>query len=189
LFAALLVAVEADGLDPLPGDRRASHAIVRHWRAQPVKAAVRISHYAGGWKGVLLLAAAAALSLLLVRAWKKALFVGLAVAILLLVPLLKVLVRRPPPPGSETRFSFPSGHAVGSLALAAATVYVVRKTPLRWPAAALAALYVVTVAVAVVAEQGHWPSDVLGGWLLAAAWIPLARAVAELPGRRAPAKG
>jgi membrane-associated phospholipid phosphatase len=44
-----------------------------------------------------------------------------------------------------------------------------------------AAVFVVAVGVAVIADGGHWPSDVLAGWCLAVAWVVSLRAAAGDP--------
>jgi undecaprenyl-diphosphatase len=173
-----VLVLEVVDLEPLPGDRSLAHGLVRRWREPLFRTALRISHYAGGAKSVVALAAVVAAVLVLVRRPRAALFVALAVGVLAAVAILKPAIGRPPPPGGETRYSFPSGHAAGTLALAAAIVAVCRPPLLRWLAAPIAALYVVTIGVAVVTAEGHWPSDVLAGWLLAAAWLPLARNLA-----------
>jgi undecaprenyl-diphosphatase len=65
--------------------------------------------------------------------------------------------------------AFPSGHATAALAMACAFALVV---PRRWrPAAiALGALLTVAVGCSRVVLHRHYPSDVLGGWLVAAGW-------------------
>lgn len=87
---------------------------------------------------------------------------------------VKQLVARPRPPGSETVvpgviYSFPSGHeleAVTILGIVALLAWRSRRPrPLRIGIAVLVALFVVLVAVARVAINAHWPSDVLAGLL------------------------
>jgi undecaprenyl-diphosphatase len=65
--------------------------------------------------------------------------------------------------------AFPSGHATAALAMACAYALVV---PRRWrPAAiALGALLTVAVGCSRVVLHRHYPSDVLGSWLVAAGW-------------------
>jgi membrane-associated phospholipid phosphatase len=67
--------------------------------------------------------------------------------------------------------SFPSGHAVGSMTLAASVVVVLR--PTRWRGVALIACATFTFVVgASRAWLGfHHPSDVIGGWSLGLAWV------------------
>lgn len=77
---------------------------------------------------------------------------------------------------SADGFSFPSGHASGSLLVYGTLAYlVVRHVPRRWhlPVAALALLLVVFVGASRVLLQVHWFSDVLAGWANAAAWAAL----------------
>lgn len=71
----------------------------------------------------------------------------------------------------ESNFSFPSGHAIGSSALALCLVVVFWKTKWRRYAAIGAITYVVVVSFSRLYLGVHYPSDILGGWLLSATWI------------------
>lgn len=65
--------------------------------------------------------------------------------------------------------SYPSGHSAGALAISLAFLAVV---PPSWrrPTAAVGALYTLAVSFSLPIVNYHFPSDVLGGWLLAAGW-------------------
>jgi membrane-associated phospholipid phosphatase len=65
--------------------------------------------------------------------------------------------------------SWPSGHSTAAMALALAAVLC---APARWRpvVAALGAVLAVAVGYSVVATGMHYPSDVLGGFLMATAW-------------------
>jgi membrane-associated phospholipid phosphatase len=65
--------------------------------------------------------------------------------------------------------SWPSGHSTAAMALALAAV-LCAPARLRPAVAALGALLAVAVGYSVVATGMHYPSDVLGGFLMAAAW-------------------
>ena len=82
--------------------------------------------------------------------------------------------------------SWPSGHATAAMALALAGVLVARPGHRRVAVAAGAA-FAAAVAVAVLALAWHFPSDVLGGFLVAAAWAlgVLAGLEVREPARRA----
>jgi undecaprenyl-diphosphatase len=89
--------------------------------------------------------------------------------------LLKRLVGRPrpvllPPDVEVSAFSFPSGHAAGSAAVLMAAVLAARGTRALVLVAAVGALLVVAAAAAQLVLALHRPSDVVGGWLWAAAW-------------------
>lgn len=76
----------------------------------------------------------------------------------------------------ETGWSFPSGHASGSLIVYGLLGYLIfRHTPPRWhvPAVLLAVLLVVFVGFSRVILQVHYLSDVLAGYAFAAAWVAL----------------
>lgn len=77
----------------------------------------------------------------------------------------------------EPSWSFPSGHALGTIAgllgLTAATLTLVAPARRRlvWIAAAIGAAVVLVVGIGRVLLNVHNPSDVLAGWLLGGAWF------------------
>jgi len=64
---------------------------------------------------------------------------------------------------------FPSGHATAAMSLAIAAILIAPPRHRRL-AGALAAAYAAAIGVGLVAVDSHTPSDILGGYLLAAAW-------------------
>lgn len=78
------------------------------------------------------------------------------------------------------RFAFPSGHAGASLVVCLALVAVAWRRPAaRWVAAAGALVVVLGAGFGRPYLGVHWPSDVLGGYLLAGFWLALALAVRD----------
>lgn len=71
----------------------------------------------------------------------------------------------------ETTYSFPSGHAMGSMALATALVVLAWPTRWRWPALLVGGLFVLLVGVSRVYLGVHYPSDILAGWMASLAWV------------------
>jgi membrane-associated phospholipid phosphatase len=71
----------------------------------------------------------------------------------------------------ETSYSFPSGHAMGSAALALAVMYICRNGRLRWPAIVLGSLYILIIGLSRLYLGVHYPTDILAGWLVSAAWL------------------
>ena len=70
----------------------------------------------------------------------------------------------------ETTYSFPSGHAMGSMTLAAVLVLLAWRTRWRWPVLVLMSAFVVMVGLSRVYLGVHYPSDILAGWAAALAW-------------------
>ncbi len=79
--------------------------------------------------------------------------------------------------------AFPSGHATGAMALTLSAVLVAGR---RWRplVAGLGLLFTLAVSYSLLSLGWHYPSDVLGGYLVAAAWTGVA--VAALTWREAP---
>lgn len=97
-----------------------------------------------------------------------------------LSPVTKQLVGRARPPVvdrlvPETNQAFPSGHALGSFVVVGILAVVVL-TRLRHPLVRAvtivgAAMFVVAVGVSRLYLGVHWPTDILGGWLMGALWL------------------
>lgn len=66
---------------------------------------------------------------------------------------------------------FPSGHATASAGLAVAVVFLLWDHPQRRLIAALGIASVFVYGVMLVATIWHTPSEVVGGWFLALAWV------------------
>lgn len=71
----------------------------------------------------------------------------------------------------ESTFSFPSGHAMGSMTLAAVVVALAWRTRWRWPVTAAAAAFVLLVGISRIYLGVHYPSDILAGWCAALGWV------------------
>lgn len=85
-------------------------------------------------------------------------------------PLLKVVFRRPAISRLPGDYSFPSGSAMVSMGVAVLFVLTLHNW-WRLAGAVVAAAFVVTFGAMIVEAQWHYPSDVLGGWLVAIAWV------------------
>ncbi|CAN5230304.1 phosphatase PAP2 family protein [soil metagenome] len=77
----------------------------------------------------------------------------------------------------EVSFSFPSGHAMASVALGVAVMVLLWTTRWRWWAIAGASLFVVLVGLSRIYLGVHFPSDILAGWTAGTAWVLLMRQV------------
>lgn len=127
--------------------------------------------------------------LLLRRRFRDSLFFGLAVVGSLLLNLFaKNHFARMRPElwlslTPETTFSFPSGHAMGSVTLGVALVLLFLPTRGRWWVLAVASLFVLLVGLSRIYLGVHYPSDILAGWLAGTAWVV---AMYQLVAHRAP---
>jgi len=114
---------------------------------------------------------AAAIALLLAGLalrWRPAALAGgILIGLVGLEQLIQVAL-----PLSRGFGSFPSGHAVGSMALSLATIVVAWDRP-RWrvPVVAVAVVFTVGVGLSRVYLDLHHPADVLAGWCVALAWV------------------
>ena len=71
----------------------------------------------------------------------------------------------------ESTYSFPSGHAMGSMTLAAVLVLLCWRTRWRWPVLVAMSAFVMMVGLSRVYLGVHYPSDILAGWAAALAWV------------------
>jgi membrane-associated phospholipid phosphatase len=86
---------------------------------------------------------------------------------------------------AETTYSFPSGHAMSTMA--AVTALCVLLWPTRWrrPVLGVGALYVALVGTSRVYFGVHYPSDILAGWAASLAWVTGVKLLLDLRRQRA----
>src|SRR5215468_7810891 len=182
LFVALALVVFAVGL--LPGDTTLYDGVMAR-RTPDIVTFFSWVNIFGSWKG--LVPAALVLFAISPEARKRW---WLIVLVLLVAPLIeqtaKYLVGRPRPRGHA--MGFPSGHVTGAAAFAVIAVYFAIKE--RWHRSqrlgltVVVAVMVVLVGLSRIVLHAHWPSDVLGGFLLgstcaaAGAWWDASRKAA-----------
>ena len=138
---------------------------------------------------VTLVTTAVVISLAFARRWWLAVWLAVTVAGGgLLNTLVKAAIERvrPPSTGELTAahgFSFPSGHTESATVTYVAVVLVVGWSlwrplaPVRRATAMAVTALVGAVGLSRVFLGVHWPSDVLGGWLLGTAWVTGATAI------------
>ncbi|QEO26122.1 phosphatase PAP2 family protein [Xanthomonas translucens] len=132
---------------------------------------------AGYQYGVIPLDTLIVLLLLGLRRWREAMFAGFSfVGSALLNMSAKQFFQRDRPSlwesiAPEHTFSFPSGHAMGSMTLAAVLVALAWRTRWRWPVLLLAGTFALLVGVSRIYLGVHYPSDILGGWCAALVWV------------------
>jgi membrane-associated phospholipid phosphatase len=172
-FVALSCAAAMSGVLPFDSALREATLIVTP--ASPeVLAAARWVNYGGRWQamlpaGLLLLALFPACRH---RWWLWALLLAAAPAV---ADGAKLLIARPRPEG--VALGFPSGHATAAATFCVTVLCLVareRRRPwLHAVAVAAAVAWMLSVGWARVVLGAHWPSDVLGGFLLGIAFAAL----------------
>jgi membrane-associated phospholipid phosphatase len=113
----------------------------------------------------------------------------------LLNTALKELVHRPRPPGAERflfghSWSFPSGHAMGSLIGFGmlgycALTYTSLRTSARQLIVGVCAILTILIGFSRVALGVHYRGDVLGGWIIGGVWLAAGIALLRTAERRA----
>ncbi|KAF1717552.1 hypothetical protein CSC74_01050 [Pseudoxanthomonas yeongjuensis] len=130
-----------------------------------------------GYEGVIAIDVVIVLSLLGFKRWREATFAAVAFMGSALLNLgSKQLFQRDRPSlwesvSPETTFSFPSGHAMGSMTLAMVVILLAWPTRWRWPVLPMAVVFVLLVGFSRIYLGVHYPSDILGGWVAAMAWV------------------
>jgi undecaprenyl-diphosphatase len=102
-----------------------------------------------------------------------------AIGVGLISQTAKYVVGRPRPPAADLLAvdgaAFPSGHSMQVVVVWGLVLLIVVGLEARGSRRLLAILVLVVVSVAVGVSRvylgAHWPSDVLGGWVLGTAWL------------------
>lgn len=84
---------------------------------------------------------------------------------------------------TENSFSFPSGHAMASSALACSLIVIFWPTRWRWPVLVSAILYMVMIGFTRLYLGVHYPTDVLAGWLVSVSWVVLVAVIVSYRAR------
>ncbi len=96
--------------------------------------------------------------------------------------VVKLAIARPRPPAewmavAAVGWAFPSGHTTQSTAVYCALAYLIAETLATWRAKvgvlAIAAVAAFLIGISRVYLGVHWPTDVMGGWALAFAWLAI----------------
>jgi membrane-associated phospholipid phosphatase len=173
-------------------------AAILHWLRQPASPgldswAVWLTDL-GGPIGVTVVTLVGAIALYLGRRRRAALVLVTGVGGAAVInSLLKLIFQRARPDLwepliHEASFSFPSGHAMVSSALACSVVYILWRTRWRWWAIGLGLIYALVIGLTRLYLGVHYPTDVLAGWLVGFTWVAILRA-ALWRSRRWRAKG
>ena len=180
-FGALLLLVRTHWTPLLHLDQGVDDGLNRAVSARPGVVKVLQGIASLGGRGFMIPLVVIVIVLLLIRRRPRlALYLAVTgIGALLLDPSLKTLVGRVRPvvadpvahaPGN----SFPSGHALGSMIVYGSLTLVflsMARGRWRWWLVGLAGLIVAAIGFTRIALGVHFISDVLGGWLLGAAWI------------------
>ena len=140
------------------------------------ESAMRIVSTVGGGWGVTVVATAVATWLLVRRRIAAALLFAAMMIGASLNGALKALFDRPRPDlgSGQSPFSglaFPSGHAMSSAILVAALVVLAWPSRWRLPVLVAGSIAAAVVGLSRLVLGAHYPSDVLGGWAFALAWV------------------
>jgi undecaprenyl-diphosphatase len=172
--------VETDGVAGL--DQPALNAAIAHRSALGNRLVTAFTHLGGPiWMPILATVAALILTVRLRRGTPVALIAATGLGSLLLTGVGKAVVARARPPLAgavpplEHSYSFPSGHALNSMALAGIVAYLlVRELRHAWArmlTVALAAAFAIAMGLSRVYLGHHWLTDVLVAWTIALAWL------------------
>ncbi|MGI5400629.1 phosphatase PAP2 family protein [Streptomyces sp. CA-135486] len=191
LSAALLILVAASFSPLVSFDRTVAEGL-HHWAVHEPEL-TRVNRVLTDWVWdpwtMRALTAAAVIWLLLKREWLLGAWVAATSAVGSLVQQgLKSAVgkQRPhwlDPIDSAHYAAFPSGHAVTATVSCGLLLWLLRRYGAgKWLwrlSVAAAAVSVVGVGFTRLYLGVHWPSDVLGGWLIGACWVALSIAAYE----------
>lgn len=151
--------------------------IIFSWRSPWLTTVTRFITNLGSALFVISFVAISSLILLWRRYWLRAGFLIASVGIAGVMNLiLKGIFQRQRPDVlmalvEESSHSFPSGHAMSSMALAATIALLCWNTKWRWPALIGASIYTFLVGLSRIYLGVHYASDVVAGWSAGLIWV------------------
>lgn len=74
---------------------------------------------------------------------------------------------------TETNYSFPSGHAMASSAFILCVIAMLWNTRWRIPSLVVGSSIFLLIGLSRLYLGVHYPSDVIAGWIISAAWVAL----------------
>lgn len=175
--------------DTLPGDTYILRWINDNLSHPRLDSVISIGTDAGGVPALTLLTVGLTIWLIRKKAYSKALFLGLVmIGTGAANTTLKLLFERQRPDlwqrlVEETTFSFPSGHAMGSMAIGLTLVVLAWHTKWRAAVIALTVGYVLFIGFSRLYLGVHYPTDIAAGWLLAAGWVGMVYLLVQVKGR------
>lgn len=131
----------------------------------------------GGYLFVLFATFIIAAFLIRTKRWYSAILVTIGVGgAAVITSILKLIFARDRPElwqvlEYESTYSFPSGHATLSFALALCIVALCWRTKWRWHVVGTAILYVALIGFSRLYLGVHYPTDILAGWTVAGVWV------------------
>ena len=170
LFTVLALAVAAGLTDNL--DQRLAFQAIGQSGSLLTDFFLLVTH-AGDMIPVILLGILPFLQPYLRRTLARPLALGLLLSTGLNLLLKEFFARERPDLGSlltESSYSFPSAHAMGSMTLAIVLSLLAWHTRWRWPILIAALAFALAVGASRVYLGVHFPSDILAGWAAAVAW-------------------
>jgi len=197
LLSALGLSLAASVVAVFPGDEGLAHRLQGldnpFWERL-----VSLANSLGGFPWLGLLWAALVVAFVITRRPREAAWLSLAALLVPISAVVKLLVGRPRPSpelvsvqGGPTGASFPSSHTFGDVLLFGSLFFLagtaIRSPLLRFTVQGICLLAMAMVGLARVYVGAHWPSDVLGSYLLGGLVIALLlrgyRRFGEDPGR------
>jgi len=79
----------------------------------------------------------------------------------------------------EDSYSFPSGHAMASSALAFSIMAILWSTKWRWYAVVGGLAYMTLIGFSRIYLGVHYPSDILAGWCISLAWVLIVKTIID----------
>jgi undecaprenyl-diphosphatase len=199
MFAEIMEAViEQDDLTVV--DRPVLAWLAAHHGRELTQIQIGITNLGSALGLAVMLVAAAVAAAAKLRSWRP-IIVAVVVAggIQLLVYAIKVFISRPRPAVDgrlvdAAGFSFPSGHSASAIACLGAVAWIIammaRSPGVRATAWIAAGFLTFAIGLSRAYLGVHYPSDIIGGWILGATWlITVGTAAAVAKGWKRPAAG